>query len=59
MAFGKRKFQRIISHDLLISLPITELKMASVGMETEPKLRFKRNIPNKAKLKNKKSILFF
>ncbi len=58
-AFGKRKFHKIISQEVLISFPIIELKISVVGMETEPKLRLSKNVPIKAKLKKTKSILCF
>lgn len=59
MAFGRRKFHKMISQEVLISFPIIELKISTVGMETEPKLRLSRNVPIKAKLKKMKSILCF
>jgi hypothetical protein len=59
MALGSRKFHRMISQDVLISLPKIELKISIVGIETEPKLTFKRNVPSKTKTKTMNSILFF
>lgn len=59
MALGSRKFHRMISQDVLISLPMIELKISVVGIETEPKLTFKRNVPIKTKVKKKNSILYF
>ena len=44
MAFGKRKFHRIISQlSLLISCDKSPLTTSFIGIETEPKLIFTKN----------------